>query len=97
MSDYEEEFRLKRIEIRNHEGDQRLIMIEERVIKLESGEEVVADGQNHIFQMTDENRLDRFDIINPVDKSTTGQKMSYQDFFNMTYSIYTDMVKNRDL
>jgi len=96
MSDYEEEFRLKRIEIRNHEGDRRVIMHEERVIKLENGEEVIADGKNHIFQMTDENRQDQFDIINPVDKTGTGQRMSYQDFFNMVYSVYADMVTKRD-
>ena len=96
MSDYEEEFRLKRIEIRNHEGDRRVIMHEERVIKLENGEEVIAEGKNHIFQMTDENRQDQFDIVNPVDKTGTGQRMSYQDLFNMVYSVYADMVTKRD-
>lgn len=91
--------RCKRVEVHNpYVGTKSITFTEEKVIDL-NGKKIrqpFGNANNEVFEaLTIENASSEFNILNPADNSVIST-MSYQEVYNILYSLYLHLANERD-
>jgi hypothetical protein len=78
------------------EGVKAISYMEEQVINLSDGEQILRSAGGFQEPFTAENAGTEFPLINPQTGESIGQDMNYQSLYIAIYSLYVFLAQRRD-
>lgn len=88
--------RASEVRIINDSRHRSINFIEEDVFNVD-GKKITSAAGTLTQMFTDENAGDTFELLSPVDGSSLGASLTYQELYVALYSLYIDRALARDL